>query len=104
MGERRAQRSLPAQNPIPNGGVRSLRQECCGYEALCVAIQRNQILIFNWLYDTATGRRTMPPNHHGRLAKSLCSQDPLVADKSMRLHVAHGRDEVLATLEKLTSK
>lgn len=78
--------------------------ECCGYEALCAAIQRNQILIFNWLYDTAAGRRTMPPNHHGRLAKSLCSQDPLVADKSMRLHVAHGRDEVLATLEKLTSK
>jgi GntR family transcriptional regulator, rspAB operon transcriptional repressor len=78
--------------------------ECCGYEALCVAIERNQILIFNWLYDTAADRRKMPPNHHGRLAKSLCSQDPFVADKSMRLHVAHGRDEVLATLDKLTSK
>jgi len=78
--------------------------ECCGYEALCVAIERNQILIFNWLYDTAADRRKMPPNHHGRLAKSLCSQDPFVADKSMRLHVAHGRDEVLATLDKITSK
>lgn len=78
--------------------------ECCGYQALCVAIERNQILIFNWLYDTAAGRRNMPPNHHGKLARSLCSQDPLLADKSMRLHVAHGRDEVLATLEKLTSQ
>jgi DNA-binding GntR family transcriptional regulator len=76
--------------------------ECCGYEALCIAIERNQILIFNWLYDTAAGRRNMPPNHHGKLAKSLCSQDPLLADKSMRLHVAHGRDEVLATLDKVT--
>jgi GntR family transcriptional regulator, rspAB operon transcriptional repressor len=78
--------------------------ECSGYQALCVALERNQILIFNWLYDTAAGRRRMPPNHHGRLARSLCSQDPIVADKAMRLHVAHGRDEVLATLEQVTTK
>ena len=77
--------------------------ECSGYEALCLAIERNQILIFNWLYDTAADRKRLPANHHTVLAEELCSQDVGRADAAMRAHVMYGRDEVLQTLETLYS-
>lgn len=75
--------------------------ECSGYSALCMAIERNQILIFNWLYDTAAERKRLPANHHAVLAEELCSQDIERADAAMRSHVMYGRDEVLQTLETL---
>lgn len=77
--------------------------ECSGYEALCLAIERNQILIFNWLYDTAADPKRLPANHHTVLAEELCSQDVGRADAAMRAHVMYGRDEVLQTLETLYS-
>jgi DNA-binding GntR family transcriptional regulator len=75
--------------------------ECSGYSALCMAIERNQILIFNWLYDTAAERKRLPANHHAILAGELCSQNIERADAAMRSHVMYGRDEVLQTLETL---
>jgi DNA-binding GntR family transcriptional regulator len=75
--------------------------ECSGYSALCMAIERNQILIFNWLYDTAAERKRLPANHHAVLAEELCSQNIERADAAMRSHVMYGRDEVLQTLETL---
>jgi DNA-binding GntR family transcriptional regulator len=75
--------------------------ECSGYAALCRAIERNQILIFNWLYDTAADRKQLPAHHHTVLAEELCSQNTERADAAMRKHVAYGRDDVLQTLETL---
>lgn len=75
--------------------------ECSGYTALCMAIERNQILIFNWLYDTAADRKRLPSRHHGTLAEKLCSQDVDSADAAMRAHVVYGRDEVLQIMESL---
>ena len=31
--------------------------ECTGYRALRQAIEKNQVLVFNWLYDVAANRR-----------------------------------------------
>jgi DNA-binding GntR family transcriptional regulator len=73
--------------------------ECSGYSALCSAIERNQILVFNWLYDTAAGRNQVPSDHHRSLALKLCSESPEAADAAMRTHVVYGRDEVLQALE-----
>jgi GntR family transcriptional regulator, rspAB operon transcriptional repressor len=62
------------------------------------AIEKEQVLIFNWLYDIAANRRTQPEEFHSTLAEALCSGDPLVADAAMRAHVQYGLDQVLGRL------
>lgn len=62
---------------------------------LCKAIEKEQILVFNWLYDIAAHRRSNPQMFHSTLADALCSGDPLVADKAMRAHVQYGLDQIL---------
>jgi DNA-binding GntR family transcriptional regulator len=62
------------------------------------AIEKEQVLIFNWLYDMAADRRTQPKDFHSTLAEALCSGDPLVADSAMRAHVRYGLDQVLERL------
>lgn len=62
------------------------------------AIEKEQVLIFNWLYDMAAHRRTHPDEFHSTLAEALCSGDPLVADAAMRTHVRYGLDQVLGRL------
>jgi DNA-binding GntR family transcriptional regulator len=64
------------------------------------AIEKEQVLIFNWLYDIAADRRTLPEKFHSSLVDALCSGDPLVADGAMRAHVRYGLDEVLNRLAK----
>lgn len=62
------------------------------------AIEKEQVLIFNWLYDTAAHRRTQPEEFHSTLAEALCSGDPQIADTAMRAHVQYGLDQVLERL------
>jgi DNA-binding GntR family transcriptional regulator len=66
------------------------------------AIQKEQVLIFNWIYDSAAGRKSLPAGFHHDLAKAICSGDPQKADETMRSHVRYGMKESiegLATLE-----
>jgi GntR family transcriptional regulator, rspAB operon transcriptional repressor len=65
---------------------------------LCRAIEKEQVLIFNWLYDTAARRNTQPEQFHSTLAEALCSGSPEVADHAMRVHVRYGLDQVLVRL------
>lgn len=65
---------------------------------LCRAIEKEQVLIFNWLYDIAANRRAQPEEFHSTLAEALCSGDPAVADAAMRKHVQYGLDQVLERL------
>jgi GntR family transcriptional regulator, rspAB operon transcriptional repressor len=62
------------------------------------AIEKEHVLIFNWLYDVAANRRTQPEEFHSTLAEALCSGDPLAADTAMRVHVRYGLDQVLERL------
>lgn len=62
------------------------------------SIEKEQVLIFNWLYDIAARQRTLPQEFHSTLAEALCSGDPLVADTAMRAHVQYGLDQVLERL------
>ncbi len=65
---------------------------------LCRAIEKEQVLIFNWLYDIAADRRKQPEEFHSTLAEAICNGDPLVADTAMRVHVQYGLDQVLKRL------
>jgi DNA-binding GntR family transcriptional regulator len=65
---------------------------------LSSAIEKAQVLVFNWLYDTAANNNKTPPRFHSNLADALCSGDPLVADAAMRAHIRNGLDQVLERL------
>jgi DNA-binding GntR family transcriptional regulator len=57
-------------------------------------IERQHVLILNWLFDL-TGRRTpLPPGFHGKLADALISREIVRADEAMRAHVRYGLMEV----------
>lgn len=73
--------------------------ECARCPALRDAIEKEQVLIFNWLYDTAVQRRNLASDHHARLADALAAGTPDEADHVMRQHIRIGLKEVLAGLE-----
>lgn len=62
------------------------------------AIDKAQVLVFNWLYDVAAHRRSQPEAFHSTLADALCSGSPVQADEAMRTHVRYGLDQVLERL------
>jgi GntR family transcriptional regulator, rspAB operon transcriptional repressor len=67
-------------------------------QGLRSAIEKEQVLVWNWLYDVAAHRHAMPEEFHSILAEALCSGEPLVADSAMRAHVRYGLDQVLERL------
>ncbi|MGH9444996.1 MAG: GntR family transcriptional regulator [Terriglobia bacterium] len=68
-------------------------------EALRMAIEKSHVLVFNWLYDTASGRRALPPGFHQELVESIIAGDPQNAEMSMRRHVQFGLEAVLQAVE-----
>jgi DNA-binding GntR family transcriptional regulator len=63
------------------------------------AIEKNQILIFNWFFDQLFGYPGLPNNWHVDLATVLERTDPDEADRAMRKHVRFRMDELLVRLE-----
>jgi DNA-binding GntR family transcriptional regulator len=63
------------------------------------AIEKNQILIFNWFFDQLFGYPGLPNNWHGELAEVLERNDSDAADRAMRKHVRFRMDELLVRLE-----
>ncbi len=59
------------------------------------AIEKNQVLIYNWFFDLAANRRTLPPGFHVKLLKAVTGSDPVKADQAMRAHVQYGVPESL---------
>jgi GntR family transcriptional regulator, rspAB operon transcriptional repressor len=75
--------------------------ESAGSRRLMDMIERNHVLILNWLFDV-TGRRTpLPPGFHSRLADALVSGDPEKADAAMRAHVQYGLVEISGKISEL---
>jgi DNA-binding GntR family transcriptional regulator len=73
--------------------------ECTGCDELCQAVEKNQVLVFNWLYDTASGNLLPPATWHAQLAEALVSGDPEKADAAMRRHTRYRMEEVLQRME-----
>jgi DNA-binding GntR family transcriptional regulator len=78
--------------------------ESTGCQTLRDAIESQQVLIFNWLYDTAAQQRILPPKFHVTLATALASGDPGKADAEMRRHIRHGLDQVQKQIGGLQSE
>ena len=68
--------------------------EHAGSGILRQMIERNHVLILNWLFDVAGRRTPLPPSFHSELADALVSGLPEQADAAMRAHVRYGLREV----------
>jgi DNA-binding GntR family transcriptional regulator len=74
--------------------------QCGGCRALHRALEKNQVLVLHWLYDTALGRGSpQPDTWHEDLARVLSERDVIKADEAMRLHVQLGLDDSLRAVE-----
>lgn len=73
--------------------------ECTGCDELRQAVEKNQVLVFNWLYDTTLGNEQTPAGWHSQLAEVLTSGDPEAADAGMRKHTRFRMEEVLQRME-----
>ena len=63
------------------------------------AIEKNQILIFNWFFDRLFGYPGLPADWHSQLAHVLTEKGPEEADRAMRRHVSCRMEELLVRLE-----
>ena len=62
------------------------------------AIERNQVLIFNWLFDVAARRPMLPPTFHRDWANAIANGSPEEADRAMREHIQYGLNNVIRSL------
>jgi DNA-binding GntR family transcriptional regulator len=70
-------------------------------ELLKSEIEKNHVLIFNWLYDTTAGQRNLPPNFHADLISPIVEGNPQKAAEVMRGHVIYGLKSIQAAMEPL---
>lgn len=66
---------------------------------LKVALEREQVLIYNALLDVAARQRSLPPSFHADLADALASGNVQKADEAMRAHVNFGFPSVVEGLK-----
>jgi DNA-binding GntR family transcriptional regulator len=72
--------------------------EIGGNTLLRHAIEREQVLVFNWLFDTAAEQRTLPAMFHTELAGVLTGHSTEEADRAMRSHIRYGMEHVIEAL------
>lgn len=72
--------------------------ECGRCEVLRSAIEKNQVLVFNWLYDSAAERTELPANFHSALIEAISTGDPEKADRKMREHIRYGMRSIVDAL------
>ena len=72
--------------------------EIGGNSLLRGAIEREQVLVFNWLFDTAAQQRKLPQHFHSDLAAALTGSTVEAADAAMRAHIRYGMDRILQAM------
>jgi len=66
-------------------------------------IERNHVLILNWLFDVSARRSPLPPDFHAQLVEALLSGDPEAASTAMRGHVRYGLAEIKGNFDALAA-
>jgi DNA-binding GntR family transcriptional regulator len=75
--------------------------EHSGCPALREMIEKNNVLVLNWLYDVTGRQPPLPPRFHRDLAAILTTSDPVVADAAMREHVRWGIEETVQSIRQI---
>lgn len=77
---------------MQHGRLHMRISECGGCQPLCDLLERNQVLIFNWLFDVAA-KTKMPAQWDADLMQIVCGKDPDAAALAMGAHIRSGMTE-----------
>ena len=77
--------------------------ECTGCIPLYDLLEKNQVLIFNWLFDVVGQQLAQSARFHQELAESLSGRDPDAAEATVRAHVRYGVEGTVAAIKLLQS-
>jgi DNA-binding GntR family transcriptional regulator len=69
--------------------------DCSRSKALARAFEKNQVLIFNWLFDATVHHQKRPPRSHRDLSEVLSGSDSEAADRAMRRHIRYGLEQIV---------
>src|SRR5262249_4384725 len=72
--------------------------EFAGNRVLREMIEKNHVLVFNWLFDVASSRPPLPSQFHRDLVQLLNSGRVGIADRAMRKHIRYGMESVIRIL------
>jgi DNA-binding GntR family transcriptional regulator len=75
--------------------------EYSGCRGLQEMIQKNNVLVFNWLFDVAGHQLAGSPRFHRQLIEALIAGDADAADRAMRAHVRFGVEETVSAIRLL---
>lgn len=74
--------------------------EYSGIAALRELIEKNNVLVFNWLYDLVT---PLPSRFHFDLVNEVVGTDVEAAERAMRLHVQFGEEATIRAIARANS-
>jgi DNA-binding GntR family transcriptional regulator len=74
--------------------------ECTRCPPLRDAIEKEQVLVFSWLFDTAVDRQAVGSDCHERLLDTLVTGTPREAEAAMQRHIREGLRQVLERLDR----
>jgi GntR family transcriptional regulator, rspAB operon transcriptional repressor len=76
--------------------------ECSGSVGLCRLIESNDVLFYNWLFDSVEEQPPVPPHFHSDLIAAISGTDQTAADAAMRAHVRHNLEATIQSMRKIS--
>jgi len=69
--------------------------EFSGVAALRELIEKNSVLVLNWMYDLLTPQRPLPDRFHSELINAVVGRDVEAAEQAMRRHIRYGEEATI---------
>ena len=69
--------------------------EFSGVAALRELIEKNSVLVLNWMYDLLTPQQPLPDRFHSELIDVVIGRDVEAAERAMRKHVRYGEEATI---------
>jgi GntR family transcriptional regulator, rspAB operon transcriptional repressor len=78
--------------------------ECSGSAGLCRLIESNDVLFYNWLFDSIEEQPPVPPHFHAHLIAAISVTDQTAADAAMRAHVRYNLEATIQSMRKISAQ
>jgi GntR family transcriptional regulator, rspAB operon transcriptional repressor len=77
--------------------------EFSGSAALRELIQKNSVLVWNWLYDSVAPQPAHPSRFHADLIDAVTGKDVEGAERAMRKHIQFGEEDTIRVIASATT-
>lgn len=77
--------------------------EFSGISALRELIEKNNVLVWNWLYDLVAPQSAHPSRFHAELIAGVTGVDADAAERAMRQHIQFGEEHTIRTVVRVNS-